>query len=300
MTRFRRFAEVRVAAALLALSAACMVTEAVAAAAAPDAGPIREVTYDTGSIIRVPVKRGVATHVELEPGETIRFAAAGVGSDCARVEHTWCIVASEGTGHVFAKPREHAGSSNTLAVVTDRRSYSFVFDVAAGAREPALRVIVRTPRPMRLAGAGDAAAALLASGPQPREIVDRRLAVPPQVVNAKYSVAVGQASSDIVPTLVFDDGRFTYLQFPNNREVPAAFQVNADRSESLVNVRMERDYLVADRVSRRLVLRLGQAVVSVINEAYDADGNAPVGGTTTPGVQRIVRDPATGEFGRGP
>ena len=286
----------RTALALLAFSAACMTNAVIAAAAGPDAGRIREVTYDTGSVIRVPVKRGVATHVELEPGETIRFAAAGVGSDCSKLEHTWCIVASEGTGHVFAKPRDQAGSSNTLAVVTDRRSYSFVFEAAAGAREPALRVIVRPPRPMRLAG--NPAAALLASGPQPREIVDRRLAMPPKVVNAKYSVALGPASTDIVPTLVFDDGRFTYLQFPNNREVPAAFQVNADRSESLVNVRMERDYLVADRVSRRLVLRLGQAVVSVINEAYDADGMAPQDGTTAPGVQRIVRDPASGDFGR--
>ena len=268
------------------------------AAFAGDAARIREVVYDPSAVIRVPVRRGVATHVEFEPGETIRFAAAGVGSDCGKPEHSWCIVAGEGTGHVFAKPREQAGSSNTLAVVTDRRSYSFQFDVAAAGREPLLRVVVRPPRPPALSGPAAAAAMLLASAPQPREIVDRRLALPPQVVNANYSVALGAASSDIVPTLVFDDGRFTYLQFPANREVPAAFQVNADDSESLVNVRMERDFLVVDRVSRRIVLRLGQAVVSVINEAFDADGRAPVGGTTVPGVERLVRNPATGDFAR--
>lgn len=269
----------------------------IPAAAGAQGGSIHEVVYDTRSVIRVPVKRGVATHVELEPGERIRFAAAGVGSDCARPEHPWCIVATEGTGHVFAKPRQLAGAANTLAVVTDRRSYSFQFEVVASRRQPALRVIVRPPAAASGAGAMHAqaaaqAAAALALVPQPEEIVAQRLSVGPWVANADYSIAVGRASEDIVPQLVFDDGRFTYLQFPNNREIPAAFQVNADGSESLVNLRMEHDYLVVDRVSRRLVLRLGQAVVSVVNESFDLDGRPPVAGTTAAGVERVVRPPA--------
>lgn len=264
----------------------------------PQLGRIREVTYDASRVIVVPVKRGVSTHVELEPGETIRFAASGVGSDCANPEHPWCVVATEGSGHIFAKPREGAGPANTLAVVTDRRSYSFEFKLASPHQEPVLRVIVRPPRPLRTgldpqaqrqALARDAAAAVLASSPQAGEIVEKRLAAPPALVNAQYSVATGAASADIVPTVVFDDGRFTYLQFPNNLEIPAAFEAKPDGSESLVNLRMEGDYLVADRVCRRLMLRLGQAVVSVVNEAFDLDGRAPAQGTTTPGVERQVR-----------
>jgi type IV secretory pathway VirB9-like protein len=44
-------------------------------------------------------------------------------------------------------------------------------------------------------------------------------------VNSDYSLAEGPGSEDIVPSLVFDDGRFTYLRFANNREVPAVFHV---------------------------------------------------------------------------
>jgi type IV secretion system protein VirB9 len=75
-----------------------------------------------------------------------------------------------------------------------------------------------------------------------------------------------------VPTLVFDDGRFTYLRFPGNREVPAVFHVLGDGSETLVNARMEDDLLVVDRVSRKLMLRAGSAVVGLWNDAFDLDG----------------------------
>ena len=105
-------------------------------------------------------------------------------------------------------------------------------------------------------------------------------------LNADYSISEGAGSEDIVPSLVFDDGRFTYFRFANNREVPAVFHVQGDGSEALVNVRMEGDLLVVDRVSRRLMLRAGQAVVGVWNEAFDPDGVPPTNGTTVPGVER--------------
>jgi type IV secretion system protein VirB9 len=89
--------------------------------------------------------------------------------------------------------------------------------------------------------------------------------------------------------VVFDDGRFTYFRFPNNREVPAVFQVLADDSEALVNTRMEGDLLVVDRVGRRLVLRAGAAVVGVSNDAFDIDGAPPGAGTTVSGVARVLR-----------
>ena len=52
---------------------------------------------------------------------------------------------------------------------------------------------------------------------------------------------------------------------------------------------MEEDLLVVDRVSRRLMLRSGSAVVGVWNEAFDLEGVPPDGGTTVPGVQRVLK-----------
>lgn len=114
------------------------------------------------------------------------------------------------------------------------------------------------------------------------------------MVNTSYSIAEGKGSEDILPTLVFDDGRFTYFKFPGNREIPAVFNVLGDGSETLVNSRMEDDLLVVDRVGRRLMLRAGSAVVGVWNEAFDIDGIPPGDGTTVPGVQRQLKAKGTG------
>src|SRR6201999_3989114 len=95
------------------------------------------------------------------------------------------------------------------------------------------------------------------SAPAAAEIVAARLKAAPAVLNSDYSLAEGSASDEIVPTLVFDDGRFTYLRFPGNREIPAVFHVLGDGSETLVNTRMEDDLLVVDRVARHLMLRAG-------------------------------------------
>ena len=62
-----------------------------------------------------------------------------------------------------------------------------------------------------------------------------------------------------------------------------------DGSGTLVNSRMEDDLLGVDRVSRRLMLRAGAAVVGVWNEAFDLDGMPPSGGTTVSGVQRVFK-----------
>lgn len=58
-------------------------------------------------------------------------------------------------------------------------------------------------------------------------------------------------------------------------------------------MRMQDDKLVADRVARRFVLRLGESVISIINEDFDLDGVPPVNGTTTPGVSRVLRASAS-------
>lgn len=285
--------------AALALAAALL---APAAMAAPQgAGAIREVEYDPSTVLRVPVAVGVPTHVQLEPGETIISAVVGIGASCDVPEHPWCIEWREGDSRIFAKPRKAANRANTLEVVTNRRSISLQFDIVAA--NPVRRVTVLTrkvppPDPLQ-ARAAQMAAAALAMAPRPEDIVEQRMRLKPEVRNAAYSVALGKGSVDIRPRAVFDDGRFTYLQFTGNREVPAAFQVNPDGSEQIVNLGMEGDFLVLDRVVRQFVLRQGSAVVEVRNEAFDVEGRAPVAGTSADGVQRLVKNPKNGQFEQG-
>lgn len=282
-----------------------------ARAQAPDLR-LREVVYDAHAVVTVPVRRGVVTHLVLAADEAITDVGAGLGGDCGKPDAAWCIATQPGGRNIFVKPKSTASAPNNLAVVTDRRTHAFRFVVLAdGDPKPALyRLVVRAPTPRAPVSppvpqplALPPAAALLEPAPpspSPHELVAERLKASPSVLNTDYSVAEGQRSEDILPTLVFDDGRFTYLRFPGNREVPAVFQVLGDGSEAVVNARMEGDLLVVDRVARRLMLRAGSAVVGVWNDAFDIDGVPPVGATTAPGVQRVLKATVNAQAGAQP
>jgi len=260
---------------------------------------LKEIFYDPQTVVTVFVKRGVVTDIVLDPGESITDVATGLGADCAKTEANWCVAAQPGGRHLFVKPKTSANAPNNIAVVTDRRTHSFRFVVLADrdARQPIYRLTIKVaPPPPPPAFAEVRAPIVAVSAPLPldaAELVKERLSAAPQLVNARYSIAEGQHAEDIVPTLIFDDGRFTYLRFPSNRAVPAIFQVLPDGSETVVNARMEGDLLVADRVSRRLVLRAGTAVVGVWNDAFDMDGVPPANGTTATGVERTLKSPST-------
>ena len=253
--------------------------------------------YDPRAVVTVPVKRGVVTLVVLDADESITEVAAGLGGDCAKAEAAWCVAAQPGGRNLFVKAKSSASAANNLAVVTDRRTHAFRFVVLADGdpKPPVYRLVVKAPARGHLPPASRCATgatrrpAAVPPPPPPQQVVAERLQAKPQVMNTQYSIAEGAGSQDIVPTLVFDDGRFTYLRFPGNREVPAVFHVLGDGSETLVNARMEDDLLVVDRVSRRLMLRAGSAVVGLWNEAFDLDGRPPGDGTTVPGVQRVLK-----------
>ena len=283
---------------------------------------LREITYDPLAVVTVPVKRGVVTLIALDADEAITEVATGLGADCAKTEAAWCVAAQPGGRNLFVKPKSTAAGANTLAVVTTRRIHSFQLVVLAGGdpRPAVYRLAVHAPAqqaqqaqqaqlaplaqasqtsaPSRLnAAAGPALVPVstlpplpaLPTSPSPQQIVAERLQAAPEVMNTQYSIAEGKASQDIVPALVFDDGRFTYLRFPGNRELPSVFHVLPDGSETLVNTHMEDELMVIDRVSRRLVLRAGTAAVGIWNERFDLDGRSPENGTTVPGVRRVLK-----------
>lgn len=259
---------------------------------------LREVVYDANAVVTVPVKRGMVTLVEFDKGEVITEVAVGQGGDCSKPDAAWCVAAQPGGRHLYVKAKSAANAPNNLAVITDRRSHTLRFVVLSHSdrQTPVYRLAIRSPKPTAatpsLAQRELAALASLPPIPPPpttQQILAERLAAKPTVVNTQYALAEGADSADIVPTLVYDDGRFTYLRFPGNREVPAVFHVLGDGSETLVNARMEDDTLVVDRVSRRLMLRAGSAVVGIWNEAFDLEGSPATGATTVPGVKRVLK-----------
>lgn len=279
---------------IVALAAMLAIASAVVAATDPR---LREVQYDPQAVVTVPVERGVVTLILLAEDEAIQEVASGLGADCSKPDAVWCIAAQPGGRTLFVKPKSGASAPNTLAVVTSERVHAFRLQLLGenGNGSPVYRLIVKAPaRPAPVSSVPPPAppstpVIALAPTPSPVELVSQRLQAKPELRNTEYSLAEGTGSADIVPSLVFDDGRFTYFRFSGNREMPAVFHVLADGRETLVNARMEDDLLVADRVSRHLLLRSGSAVVGIWNDAYDPEGTPVEEGTTVDGVRRQLK-----------
>jgi type IV secretion system protein VirB9 len=241
-----------------------------------DDSRVRQIVYAPDAVVRVQAQRGFATHIALDPHEQIQVVAPGDRDG-------WQVVANKGDHDVYLKPQLAAHDSN-LEIRTDKRSYSFdlmVLPVKAkfGNGDEMYRVTFVFPNEVKAKAHAETAA----------EIVAQRLGQSPVVRNTRYSMQVMPHSDDIAPTAAWDDGRFTYIRIPNNRRIPAIFRVAEDGTESVVDRHMEDDTIVIHEVAKRFVLRLGNEVVGIWNDAYDMDGVPPHDGTTVTGVKRVLR-----------
>jgi type IV secretion system protein VirB9 len=241
-----------------------------------DDSRVRQIVYAPDAVVRIQAQRGFATHIALDPHEQIQVVAPGDRDG-------WQVVANRGDHDVYLKPQLAAHDSN-LEIRTDKRSYSFdlvVLPLKAkfGNDDEMYRVTFGYPEEAKAQAHTETDAELVAQG----------LGQQPVVRNTRYSMQVMPHSDDIAPTAAWDDGRFTYIRIPNNRRIPAIFRVADDGTESVVDRHMEDDVIVVHEVAKRFVLRLGDEVVGIWNDAYDMDGVPPHDGTTVTGVKRVLR-----------
>lgn len=288
------------------------------AATVPDASPndprIRVVPYKANDVTIVRTARGVATRIMLERDERIEIPVVGLSSDCTREADEWCVSAIAGSNQIFVRPRDNA-KRNNMELHTNKRDYSFVFEVIGdgvsrgkrGEEElPFLRVVFDYQLPKPSASEGDraaAAAALLsrldvAAARQLPQKVDPDFGMTPvqrlkaegiEVRNTNYTKQVLAKGADADPTMVFDDGRFTYFEFPGAREIPAVFAYGSDMEPTRVNWHMNGNFVVVQRTARKFTLRLGEAVVGVFNEAFDPTGIETPTSTVSPAVVREIK-----------
>ncbi|RKE39490.1 type IV secretion system protein VirB9 [Paraburkholderia sp. BL23I1N1] len=237
---------------------------------------VRQVVYRQDEVVRIIAQRGFATHIALDPAEHILVVAPGDRDG-------WQVLANRGEHDVYLKPQLAAHDTN-LEIRTDRRSYSFDLVVL-----PLRARFANDEQMYRITFVYPDAQAAKTKAADDAALVRARLDQPPVVRNTAYSMQVMPHSEDIAPTAAWDDGRFTYIRIPNNRRIPAIFRVAGNDSESVVDRHMEDDVIVVHELARRFVLRLGDEVVGLWNDAFDVDGVPPADGTTVSGVKRVLR-----------
>lgn len=278
---------------------------------------IRLIDFKPNEVTHIRVQRGVVTRIVLEKDEQIRVAVVGLSSECGSQTDEWCISATEGSNQIFVRPRDNARMNN-MELHTSKRDYSFVFQVTGGSvshgkrndpQVPFFRVVFQYPenrsKPVVLSQVERAAVAsnllqradATAAARVPQSVPKNFSMTPTQqlaaegveVRNANYTKQVLPKGEDAEPTMVFDDGRFTYFEFPGAREIPAVFAHGSDGEPTRVNWHMMGSFVVVQRTARKFTLRAGDAVVGVFNEAFDPTGIDTPTATVSPDVQRDIK-----------
>lgn len=204
---------------------------------------IRTVAFDPDQVVEL---KGVFDYqLMLEFALEERIENVSIGDGLA-----WQITPNKRANLLFLKPVDAAGPTN-MTVVTDRRRYAFRLSArsAQGLRPEAIAYVVRFLYPAE-PGARPAAA-------EPP--------VPPTRRNLAYTYTGSKA---VLPSLVFDDGAFTYFKWPEAVSTPALFLLADDGSESLVNYGVREGYWVVEQVAHRFILRSGRDVTTIINDAW--------------------------------
>lgn len=252
-------------------------------------GRIREVVYSDAQVYRVVGAFRSATQIVFSSSERVEHVALG---DTV----SWEVAPAENS--LFIKPREQAGSTNLIVITRSNagpRTYTFELTarrgaIRAGTPDTFFKVVFRYPAEEAAAAHGAAvqaayAQAVAAEAGAVKSALD--LAVLEGARNLKYTV---QGSSAIQPSEISDNGQFTALRFPNQRELPAFFSVNPDGSEAMVPFDVRDEFVVIHGVFKQLRLRRGSVVLCVFNEAPDYYGRDPKTDTASSVVQRTTEE----------
>jgi type IV secretion system protein VirB9 len=201
---------------------------------------VRTLVFNENQVYKIAAYYGYQTDIELADNEDVRTVAAGdtVG---------WQIVSAG--QHLFVKPMAPNARTN-LSVITTKRTYLFELVAESASHREDMAFLVRFKYP------------------QTNLVLSSRAGTKGPNGAAFYFNYKIKGDKSVRPSRVFDDGLFTFFQFSNvrNTDLPAIFWVTPDGQESLVNYRMEGQYMVVERVGEKFMLRSGDEKATVTNK----------------------------------
>jgi type IV secretion system protein VirB9 len=199
--------------------------------------------------------------IEFEGGETISTISMGNPS-------LWIF---EHLGNrLFLKPVGEDNSETNMTVITNKRIYHFelIAKEAKGINDKDLIFVAKFVYPDEK----DKNIVEFAKSDKSDEPDLHDLSI----YNFGYQYTGEPA---IAPLKVFDNGEFTYFQFPKkNAEIPAIFTVDGAGFESLVNFRSAGEYIIVERVAPQFTLRSGPDIVCIYNSTMYTNGK-PISST---------------------
>lgn len=207
---------------------------------------IRSIVYAPNEVFHFVGHYGYQSTIEFEVGEEIQTISMGDSV-------AWQITPTD--NRIFLKPVAQSADTN-MTVITNKRFYLFelIGREAEGLRDKDMIFVMKFVYP----NSGGGTATYQRELPIPDLDRDR------SKLNFSYTIS---GDERFQPIRIFDDGKFTYFQFPKNiPDLPAFFMVDEENNESIVNYRIREDYVVVERIAERFTLRNGKNITCVYNE----------------------------------
>jgi type IV secretion system protein VirB9 len=275
----------------------CLIFLMLANLALADGGDsrIQRINYQKETISKIYSVIGRVILIQFEPGETLQGESSGVGLGDARA---WVNLVARGN-NVWLKQSAENPNTN-LTIVTNRRTYLFDLVQVTKLTAATYAVFFRYPdtemrEAEQKANVDAATAAVKGRISQAEKLaaeqqkIAKENALSKIKINTDYSVR-GDAEM-LTPTGIYDDGRFTYLEYADARPLPVFYKVLSDGTEALINGSMSQDrktYVLHDVVPK-IIARLGRDLVIEINNQNYQTPSLNETGTSSPGLIRTNR-----------
>jgi type IV secretion system protein VirB9 len=252
---------------------------------------VREEVYNRKNVYTVYTRTGKATLIQLQPGETIDPKKTDVSVLGIRFGNAWTLGVRE--NNFVLKPKNAYPETNMI-IVTNKRTYSFDLLMTPKNKSPTYVLSFTYPEEEaekraslhRMAAAAEATAVAAQAA---KDKITEGARAETVTVNTEYTWRGDNPM--LVPTAVWDDGRFTHLQYNHAGEIPVFYKVLPDGTEALINVNVdpsEKNVTVLQEVTRTIRARLGSELVEIVNHHYNVP-NFNKTGTSEHGAVRVEK-----------
>lgn len=214
---------------------------------------IKMVSYDPNNVVTLHGQHQVDTAIEFDKEESILLVESGDST-------AWLTEINKNVPYMlYLKPTLPTSNTNMIVVTTERR-YQFHLITSPSEqndKDVAYLVVFKYPEKEKRKleqQAINLQRSLLGNMP-----------LSPLQWNYNYSF---YGSKLIAPIQAIDNGKFTIFKFTDNTSIPAIFSVDSHRNESMVNFRVDGDYLFIQGIFRQFTLRNGEDITTLYNDNY--------------------------------
>lgn len=204
-----------------------------------------EFVYNENSMYTIYCRVNYLTTIFLQPGEEVTYVAGG---DTARWSKASAVTgSSEGQRTVIYIKPFSLGLKTNLVINTNKRTYNINLYSAKEWYNPVVKWLYPQDDIMKNI--------VKTQSEEEMTLTD------PRNLNYKYSVNTKKYS--FVPSVIFDDGKKTFLVMNSNLQELPSFYIKDGKKLLLVNYRVKGNYLIVDRTFKEGILRVGEKEITI-------------------------------------